>query len=109
MDQRMVSPLDDAVYFFWLFVNVKYYYTCGIASKNYHALLHMFATRCIESGMDVKSLSEILGYANAAITLNICSFFHGAQTMHKWNGRLNFSMDSRISYLNNNLPTQLMM
>ena len=45
--------------------------SCGISPKNYHALRHTFATRCIESGMDVKSLSEILGHANAAITLNI--------------------------------------
>ena len=37
---------------------------------NYHALRHTFATRCIESGMDVKTLSELLGHANAAITLN---------------------------------------
>lgn len=45
--------------------------SCGISTTNYHALRHIFATRCIESGMDLKSLSEILGHANAAITLNI--------------------------------------
>ncbi len=38
---------------------------------NYHALRHTFATRCIEAGTDVKSLSEMLGHANAAVTLNI--------------------------------------
>jgi integrase len=43
---------------------------CGMAPLNYHALRHTFATRCIELGMDVKSLSEILGHANVAITLN---------------------------------------
>lgn len=37
---------------------------------NYHALRHTFATRCIERGVDVKSLSEILGHADASITLN---------------------------------------
>lgn len=37
---------------------------------NYHALRHTFATRCIESGMDIKSLSEILGHASVNITLN---------------------------------------
>lgn len=37
---------------------------------NYHALRHTFATRCIEAGVDVKSLSEILGHANVSITLN---------------------------------------
>lgn len=43
---------------------------CGIADINYHSLRHTFASRCIESGVDVKSLSEVLGHANAAITLN---------------------------------------
>ena len=37
---------------------------------NYHSLRHTFATRCIEVGMDVKTLSEILGHSNVAITLN---------------------------------------
>ena len=37
---------------------------------NYHTLRHTFATRCIEIGFDVKSLSEILGHANVNITMN---------------------------------------
>lgn len=41
-----------------------------IRSVNYHALRHTFATRCIEHGVDVKTLSEILGHSNVAITLN---------------------------------------
>lgn len=39
-------------------------------SVNYHALRHTFATRCIERGVDIKSLSEILGHASVSITLN---------------------------------------
>lgn len=42
----------------------------NIPSINYHALRHTFATRCIELGVDVKTLSEILGHANVSITLN---------------------------------------
>lgn len=42
----------------------------SIESANYHALRHTFATRCIELGFDVKSLSEILGHANVNITMN---------------------------------------
>ena len=42
----------------------------GIAPANFHALRHTFATRCIELGFDIKSLSEILGHASVNITLN---------------------------------------
>lgn len=42
----------------------------GIRSVNYHVLRHTFATRCIELGMDIKTLSEILGHSSTAITLN---------------------------------------
>lgn len=42
----------------------------GIERKNFHILRHTFATNCIASGMDVKSLSEVLGHADVKITLN---------------------------------------
>ena len=31
---------------------------------------HTFATRCVEAGFDIKSLSEILGHATVNITMN---------------------------------------
>lgn len=43
---------------------------CCIENANFHATRHTFATRCIELGFDVKSLSEILGHASIAITMN---------------------------------------
>lgn len=43
---------------------------CNIANANFHSLRHTFATRCIELGFDLKSLSEILGHASVNITLN---------------------------------------
>lgn len=43
---------------------------CGLPKTNFHALRHTFATRCVESGFDVKSLSEILGHADVKTTLN---------------------------------------
>lgn len=42
----------------------------GIGEVNFHILRHTFATRCIELGFDVKSLSEILGHASVNITMN---------------------------------------
>lgn len=44
---------------------------CGLPNIPFHALRHTFATRWIENGMDIKSLSEILGHANVSITLGI--------------------------------------
>ena len=41
-----------------------------IPHKGFHSLRHTFATRAIECGMDVKTLSELLGHKNATITLN---------------------------------------
>lgn len=42
----------------------------GIRKLNFHALRHTFATRALECGMDIKTLSEIMGHKNATITLN---------------------------------------
>ncbi|MEY8392155.1 site-specific integrase [Lachnospiraceae bacterium] len=42
----------------------------NIRKLNFHALRHTFATRCVESGFDAKSLSEILGHASVNVTLN---------------------------------------
>lgn len=42
----------------------------GIEKVNFHAIRHTFATRCVEVGFEIKSLSEILGHANVNITLN---------------------------------------
>lgn len=54
-------------------------------SYNFHILRHTFATNCIDNGMDVKSLSEILGHSNVQITLN--------RYVHP-------SMDTKRKYLN---------
>ena len=42
----------------------------GISDANFHSLRHTFATRCVEVGFELKSLSEVLGHSNVNITLN---------------------------------------
>ena len=41
-----------------------------IPHRGFHALRHTFATCALERGMDVKTLSEIMGHKNSTITLN---------------------------------------
>lgn len=48
----------------------KYMEECGIQAAHFHSLRHTFATRCVEAGFDIKTLSEILGHSNVNITLN---------------------------------------
>ena len=49
----------------------KYLEECGIPEAHFHTLRHTFATRCVEAGFDVKTLSEILGHSNIGITMNL--------------------------------------
>ena len=42
----------------------------SIQDKTFHTLRHTFATNCIENGMEVKCLSELLGHASVQTTLN---------------------------------------
>lgn len=43
---------------------------CNLRAVNFHLLRHTYATVCIELGFDVKTLSELLGHADASLTLN---------------------------------------
>jgi len=44
---------------------------CHINYVNFHTIRHTFATRSIESKMDIKTLSEILGHSSVEITLHL--------------------------------------
>lgn len=57
-----------------------------IPHKGFHSLRHTFATRALECGMDIKTLSEILGHKNANITLKRYAhslYEHKADMMNK--------------------------
>lgn len=41
----------------------------GVEYSNFHTIRHTFSVRALENGFDIKTLSEILGHADASITL----------------------------------------
>ncbi len=43
---------------------------CNLRLVNFHLLRHTYASMCVELGFDVKTLSELLGHADASLTLN---------------------------------------
>lgn len=43
----------------------------NLRDRKFHAIRHTFATRGLELGVDIKTISEILGHSNVSITLNI--------------------------------------
>lgn len=62
--EKVMEPRTYQYYFKKLLASLS------IETKNFHALRHTFATNCIESGMDPKCLSEILGHSDVKTTLN---------------------------------------
>ena len=48
----------------------KYTRECGLEGVHFHTLRHTFATRAVEVGFEIKSLSEVLGHATTTITLD---------------------------------------
>ena len=48
----------------------KYTRDCGLEGVHCHTLRHTFATRAVEVGFEIKSLSEVLGHASTTITLD---------------------------------------
>lgn len=57
----------------------KIFNIVGIKVYNFHTLRHTFATRCIELGVDPKTLQEILGHSDIKITLSL--YVHPSDTM----------------------------
>jgi len=43
----------------------------GLEAVTFHGLRHTYATRCVERGIDIVTLSRLLGHASAKMTLDI--------------------------------------
>ncbi len=72
----------------------KYSEACGIEGLHFHVLRHTFATRCVEVGFEIKSLSEILGHATPNITL--ARYVHSSLEFKRQN--MNSFSDYLLSY-----------
>lgn len=48
----------------------RYTRECNLAGVHFHTLRHTFATRAVEVGFEIKSLSEVLGHATTTMTLD---------------------------------------
>ena len=75
--QKIVEPRTMQNHF------KRYLKESSIPDANYHALRHTFATRCVEAGFDIKSLSEILGHSSVKITLD--KYVHASMQLKRKN------------------------
>jgi integrase len=64
-----------------------------IEPHHFHALRHTFATRALENGMDVRTLADILGHANANVTLNVYAHSMTEHKRHMMNNMQRVTVD----------------
>ena len=91
--EHQQSQIDEMNYYGLLYLNQGYIFsmplgTCvephtmrdafeyllklaGIKHANFHSLRHTFATRAIENGVNIKTLSDILGHSQVQITMDL--------------------------------------
>lgn len=61
----------------------KYVTECRLCGVHFHTLRHTFATRAIEVGFEIKSLSEILGHATTNVTIE--RYVHASMSLKREN------------------------
>ncbi len=61
----------------------RYSAACDLEGVHFHALRHTFATRCVEVGFEIKSLSEILGHSSTKVTLD--RYVHSSMELKRAN------------------------
>lgn len=61
----------------------KYTRACRLEGIHAHTLRHTFATRAVEVGFEIKSLSEVLGHSTTTITLE--RYVHSSMELKRSN------------------------
>lgn len=61
----------------------KYAKDCNLSDLHFHTLRHTFATRCVEVGFEIKSLSEVLGHSSTKVTLD--RYVHSSMELKRRN------------------------
>lgn len=64
---RDLRPMEPRIYSYHF---KKILGQAGVRDVNFHILRHTFASSCVEAGMDIKALSEILGHSSVKITMD---------------------------------------
>ncbi len=63
----------------------RYTAACGLEGVHFHTLRHTFATRAVEVGFEIKTLSEILGHSSTTVTLD--RYVHSSLELKRANMR----------------------
>lgn len=79
IDDMFVTGKDDGTFMLTHYLSSKWKNTADVLEligtegvrPTFHDLRHTYATAAITNGVDVKTVSAILGHSNAAMTLNI--------------------------------------
>ena len=73
-----------------------------VQDRKFHAIRHTFATRALELGVDVKTISELLGHSSVSITLNVYSHSLMEQkkaAIEKFNNMYHLNMEAAPCFL----------
>ena len=92
-DGRLIEPRTYADLFDRTIKKAK------IKKANIHSMRHTFATRALESGMDINTLSVLLGHSHPSITLNRYGHVLPNQKKSSMNRMSNFYSAESLAYL----------
>lgn len=77
----------------------------GVKDRKFHAIRHTFATRALELGVDIKTISELLGHSSVSITLNVYAHSLMEQkkaAIEKFNEMYHLNLDISNPYVKDN-------